>query len=105
LARVAGARPQPLRIVGTVEELELHVARGACPATDPPPDRQPFRWRAPRGARVELVGFHAPGQQGIMTHHGTRLHLHAIVDGPPRATGHVDRFRLQPGAVVHLGAP
>ena len=91
---------------GAALDLQLHVTRGACPHGTTTPATDPWRWSAPTGARVRLVGFFAPGRAGTLTHHGTDFHLHAVVamqDGTT-VTGHVDSFRLAPGAIVRVGA-
>lgn len=90
---------------GAALDLQLHVTRGACPHGTTTPATEPWRWSAPTGARVRLVGFFAPGRAGTLTHHGTDFHLHAVVavqDGTT-ITGHVDSFRLAPGASVRVG--
>ncbi|HLQ36773.1 MAG TPA: hypothetical protein VK348_03155 [Planctomycetota bacterium] len=102
--RLDPQRPRPLVITGMAAEMQLHVVRGACPDEATDPAHAPWRWSAPPGTKVELVGFHAPGQAGVMTHHGTELHLHAIVAlGDRVITGHVDHFLLAPGAEVTIG--
>lgn len=91
---------------GAALDLQLHVTRGACPHGTTTPATEPWRWSAPAGARVQLVGFFAPGRAGTLTHHGTAFHLHAVVTMPDGSTmnGHVDSFRLAPGASVRVGA-
>ncbi len=96
--------PWPLRVIGVADELALHVIRGDCPHAG---DEQTpaFRWEAPRGAAVTLIGFCAPDAAGLMTHHGTAFHLHAIASRDGTAiSGHVDRFRVAQGARVQVAA-
>jgi hypothetical protein len=100
------AQPCALRIDGEVLALDLHVVRGDCPhAADAAIPA--YRWHAPLGTTIVLVGFHAPGAEGVLTHHGSDFHLHAITaDGGPSAAGpiagHVDGFELAPGARVQI---
>jgi alpha-acetolactate decarboxylase len=107
LARLA-ARFAPLATVdvtGVVEQLNVHVARGACPHGATTPATQPHLWSAAAGTTVRLVGFYAPDAAGSLTHHGTAFHLHAIAvtAAGDRRSGHVDAFVLRPGAIVRLG--
>jgi hypothetical protein len=82
----------------------LHVVRGACPHGAATADRQPARWSA-AGVPVRAVGFFVRGQQGVVTHMGTALHLHAFAnDGARRAMGHVDELALTAGAVLRVPA-
>jgi hypothetical protein len=97
--------PATIDVEGDAATLALHVARGACPHGEATPATEPWRWNAPAGTAVRLVGFFAPDREGVMTHHGTAFHLHAIAragDGQV-ITGHVDSFALQPGARVRIG--
>lgn len=106
-ADAADAEPLPLVIEGEVEELDLHVVRGYCPHGVPKAGAQPpERWSVASGevARVRLVGLFAVGREGLLTHHGTALHVHALVDGSPRVMGHVDALRLRAGARLLLPA-
>ena len=99
------SQPWAVRIEGRSAALELHVIRGDCPHA---PDAAIPAWRGspPEGTPVVLVGFHAPGKAGLLTHHGTEFHLHAILnDGTGPVAGHVDRFTLLPGARVLLARP
>ena len=100
--------PLPVRIQGTLGEFDIHVLDGSCPIANPdgpPPARVTGTGT---GAETEaiLVGFYAEGQGGVLTHHGQRTHLHAILstpDGP--VTGHVDSIEIQQGARLQIGVP
>lgn len=103
----AGAAPVPFVLVGEATVLEMHVVRGFCPhGGSPQPGREPDRWSVPAGRSqpVRLIGFFAPGREGVLTHHGTALHVHALVGPDRRAMGHVDAFRLAAGASLLLPA-
>ena len=48
----------------------------------------------------------AARREGELTHHGSRLHLHAIFTQDGRvATGHSDAIALEPGAMLRIAAP
>jgi acetolactate decarboxylase len=97
-------RPFPFRIEGRATSLEAHVVNGACAMQDDDHERAPLRWSLAEPAAVTLVGFHAEGRAGELTHHGTSVHLHAVVtakDGSVRS-GHVDRVALASGASLGL---
>lgn len=100
-----GLTPVPVHVEGTFERLSLHVLDGSCPVARPdgPP---PWRWEG-GGARGGLVGVYAEGQGGVMTHHGQRLHLHAVVVDPDGRvlSGHVDDVALGEGSSLFLPAP
>lgn len=97
----AGSEPLPFRVEGTARRVQLHVLDHACPLADPaaPP---PWRLDA-RDTAVVLVGFHAEGAAGVLTHHGQSSHVHALVAGG-RVAGHLDAVALAPGARLYLPA-
>ena len=92
-------RPFPFRVEGTARSLRLHVIDRVCPIAHPdgPP---PWRWSAEE-APVVLVGFHAEGSAGKLTHHGRASHVHAVVAGG-EVSGHVDDVAFAPGARLFL---
>lgn len=111
-ARASGidtTKPFPFTITADFDTLDLHVIHGACPIANPdlPPESRPWRWSA-AGTPVHatIVGFYAPDAAGVMTHHGTAIHAHAIIgrDGEI-ITGHVERFTLPTHATLGLPEP
>lgn len=93
-ARIAelaqGRETVPFMVEGEFVELEAHVLNGTCPfAADPALRSEPFRFHHER-VRGRLVGFFTTLPAGTLTHHGTRLHAHALLDDGS-AMGHVDR--------------
>jgi hypothetical protein len=51
------------------------------------------------------VGFYAADAAGVLTHHGTAIHVHAIIEYDGRVlTGHIDGLTLKPGASLQLPA-
>jgi acetolactate decarboxylase len=99
---LAGLRAWPFVVEGTTSRLDAHVLRGGCPfAGEVEPGREPIR-RSFEDARARLVGFHAPGAAGELTHHGTSSHVHVVIAGSQPFVGHVDRVELAPGAVLSV---
>lgn len=88
-----GRETMPFVVEGELRELDAHVLNGACPfAADPARRGEPVRFHR-EGVRGRLVGFFTTLPAGTLTHHGTRLHVHVILD-EGAVTGHVD------GAVI-----
>jgi alpha-acetolactate decarboxylase len=103
--------PLPFVIDGTATQLAMHVVRGYCPHGEPVAGAAaPDTFAHANGTElpVRLVGLFAPGRAGLLTHHGTSLHVHALVlarepgAAVPVALGHVDGLTLAPGAVLRL---
>lgn len=98
-------RPFPFLIEGTLTDIEIHVINGFCPhATDPATvDAQPWRWSGSQSTDVLIVGFYAPDAAGVMTHHGSLIHAHAVLSLDGRTvTGHVDRVVVAPGMSLRI---
>ncbi|VAX41155.1 hypothetical protein MNBD_PLANCTO03-1320, partial [hydrothermal vent metagenome] len=95
--------PFPFLLEGRLTSLDIHVINGYCPiATDPATiDAQPWHLANTQPVDVVIVGFYAPDAAGVMTHHGTSVHAHAVltIDGTT-LTGHVDRFAVEPGMTL-----
>ncbi len=108
-ARAAGFDPQcpiPFKVVGKLLDLELHVVAGACPMAashgrTESAMRPPFRKSWER-ANAKLVGFLAEGLEGTLTHHGSRMHAHALVEVDEPVMGHVDRVGIASGGILYL---
>ncbi|MCC6908015.1 MAG: acetolactate decarboxylase [Phycisphaerales bacterium] len=99
------SKPFPFVIEGDAIRVDLHVVNGYCPsAVDPATiDAQPWVWSSPAPGRAVIVGFYAPDAAGVMTHHATAVHLHAVVDIDGRTVaGHVDEAAAGAGAVLRL---
>lgn len=102
--RIDTSKPFPFTIVGVAESYEIHVINGYCPVATPslPPEDQPWRQKGER-VPLRLVGFYATGQEGVMTHHGSNTHMHAIIgSGEGVITGHLDSVVLAPGSKISL---
>lgn len=100
-------RVVPFMVEGPLAAVKVHVINGRCPraaaATEPDPEHQPFRGSWPQ-ARGTIVGFFAEGQTGVLTHHGSRIHAHALLAAQRPVMGHVDQLGLRPGAMLFLPA-
>lgn len=93
--------PFPFRVEGEASTLHLHVLNHSCPIADP---RGPKPWRfAGENEPTVLVGFHAQGSAGRLTHHGQRSHTHALLTARD-ISGHVDEVSFPPGARLFLPA-
>lgn len=99
------SKPFPFAIKGNLQTLDLHVINGYCPhATDPATQSaQPWQWSSETPSEVVIVGFYAENAAGLMTHHGTNVHAHAILDvDGTTITGHIDHVIVEPGMTLRL---
>lgn len=101
---IDSAKPFPFVVEGEASSLELHVIRGFCPANDAgATDSEAWRLSLDGPTRALLVGFFARDSEGVMTHHGTALHVHALLSHKgQRIAGHVDGVGVNRGAVLRL---
>lgn len=101
------ARPFPFVIEGPIDRLAIHVMNGSCPM-NMDPDKgggEPWRWISDKPVKATIVGFYAADSEGVMTHHGSAIHAHAIVDVDGKTvTGHVERLSVGPGATLRIPA-
>jgi acetolactate decarboxylase len=97
-------QPFPVMIKGDASQLDLHVVNGYCPVAIDPATREAKPWRcATNEAKVTLVGFYARDSAGVLTHHTSCLHLHALAEIDGRTLmGHIDAVTLQPGAELFV---
>jgi acetolactate decarboxylase len=88
-ALARGVETVPFVIDGEAVELDAHVLDGACPfAADPKRRGEPVRFHREKvGARV--VGFYTTLPAGTLTHHGSRIHAHVLLEDGSMM-GHVD---------------
>ena len=97
-------RPIPFVIEGEVVAMDLHVVNGLCPVVHGDEAAKPWRLSIDEPMEARVVGFFAPDAVGVMTHHGTSIHAHAVLEIDGRmVTGHVDRVRVGVGATMRLG--
>lgn len=98
-------RPFPFRIEGDFSALDLHVVNGFCPHAEENAVARDQSWTmtGPPPARVSIVGFYADNSEGVLTHHGSSIHAHALVDTQRGVlTGHVDAMAVKQGASLLL---
>ncbi len=88
-ALAGGRETVPFVIDGEAVEVDAHVLDGACPfAADPKRRGEPVRFHSEKvGARV--VGFYTTLPAGTLTHHGSRIHAHVVLEDGSMM-GHVD---------------
>jgi acetolactate decarboxylase len=109
-ARVVGIdvdAPFPFRVEGQVARLDLHVIDGrhVVDTGDPHEDHLRASVRTSlHDVRATVLGFHSFSGQGVFTHSGSNVHMHAVVD-EPEWCGHVDDVVVRSGATLWLPAP
>lgn len=99
------SRPFPFQIEGELSALDLHVINGYCPHSggDASDANKPWTFTTTARTPAKIVGFFAKNSEGVMTHHDTTIHAHAIIrlgEGP--LTGHVDSFAVHAGVTLVL---
>jgi acetolactate decarboxylase len=98
-------KPFPFVIEGTATEIEMHVINGSCPFGGEPAtmDTEPWRRKSQLPVRATIVGVFAADSAGVMTHHETSIHAHALLELDGRmATCHVDRVSMGPRATLRI---
>jgi hypothetical protein len=86
----------------TAATASMHVIAGACPHANP--DAEVFRVALKPGTPTRVVGVYAEGRAGELTHHGARIHAHAIFEYEGRTiTAHVDELGLADGGTLRVG--
>jgi len=85
--------------------VQAQVIRGDCPhagVTEGQGKNKPPITFALSDEAAVLIGFLAEDSGGILTHHGSRKHIHALDSGAPSKTGHVDFLQIFPGSTIRL---
>ena len=93
--------PFPFFITGSTNDFHMHVINGFCPVANPnlAAKFQPWRLVGSQSTPITVVGFYAKNQEGVMTHHGSNLHIHGIIDQDGTITsGHLDSVEINDGA-------
>lgn len=102
------SRPFPFVIQGEAASLDMHVINGFCPLSgaEAAADREPWRLALAEATPATIVGFFARDSEGVLTHHGTAMHAHALLarDGG-WTTGHVDSIAIEAGATLRVPEP
>ncbi len=99
--------PFPFYILATTEAYEMHVINGFCPVITPDLEPKDQPWRL-HGVETTLliVGFFAKNQEGVMTHHGSSVHIHGIdTSRNEMVSGHLDSVAVQEGSTIFLPVP
>jgi hypothetical protein len=70
-----------------------------------PADRQAHRGSFPKTAG-RIVGVYAENAEHRLTHHGTKTHMHALLEDKEgqQYTGHIERVGLSAGTLLRLPA-
>jgi hypothetical protein len=105
-AGIDRTKPVPFVIEGGFSKLAMHVINGRCPfnpGVEAPGAGEPIR-RAFNEVTGRLIGFYTEGPPGELTHHGSRIHAHALIGNPRPTTGHVDRADFGQGVTILLPA-
>jgi acetolactate decarboxylase len=85
----------------------MHVINGYCPVASPKlaDEFKPWRLAVGKPTQLNIVGFFAKNQEGVMTHHGSNIHIHGFVQkNGAVATGHLDSVAMEKGAKLYLPA-
>ncbi|MBC8310565.1 MAG: hypothetical protein ISR75_06130 [Phycisphaerales bacterium] len=96
--------PFPFYVNATTTNYEMHVINGFCPVASPdlPPEDQPWRLHGEE-TEMLIVGFFAKNQEGVMTHHGSNIHIHGLdTSGAEGASGHLDSVNIAPGSTIFV---
>ena len=93
--------PFVFEIKGTAITVKTHIITGECAYAVA--DADPLSLEIVSPTQVSVVGIYAQGQAGVLTHHGTSVHMHVIFqrDGAT-ITGHIDEISFLAGAELHL---
>jgi cytochrome c peroxidase len=99
----------PFLIQGVLEDVHLHIIRGACPVHSRrnkvvlAEEERPFEWHQ-RQLNGRVVGVYAVNQAGKLTHPGTNIHAHLIfhTEDGSTVTGHLEQFGIEAGSTVRL---
>ncbi|MBC8202500.1 MAG: hypothetical protein H8E91_01590 [Planctomycetes bacterium] len=98
--------PFPFYVYANTTSYDMHVINGFCPVASPDlPERdQPWRLHGKETGML-IVGFYAKNQEGVMTHHGSNIHIHGIdTSGKDVVSGHLDRVEVLAGSTIFVPA-
>lgn len=97
------SKPFPFVIRGEMTKLESHVIAGSCPLSGKEGGIAPWRLSITNPVRATLVGVFASDQAGIMTHHGSSVHMHVVMPLDGRTiTAHVEEVTVGAGSILQL---
>jgi alpha-acetolactate decarboxylase len=92
----------PFIVHGRVDGLATHVLAGRCPYAPGDSDGSEPARRTTDHADAVLVGFYTDLPPGVLTHHGAKTHVHALLRGEIDYVGHVDEARIPAGTTLLL---
>lgn len=104
---IDSTKPFPFLVIGDAVEFQMHVIHGYCPVATPnlADEYKPWRLALRTSTPITVVGFFAKNQEGVMTHHGSQIHMHCFIEKEGGvATGHLDSVQLKKGATLYLPA-
>lgn len=100
-------RPFPFVVEGDFRHLSAHVINGYCPMNQKvdvrSTENQPVRLDDVPGSG-KLIGIYAEDSAGELTHHGSSMHVHVLMESSPAMVAHVEGVALAPGAKLRLPA-
>lgn len=87
----------PFRVEGSFSNLDFHVITGSCPINGGEPLRDSVEI-----VDGQLVGIFASDAAGVVTHHGSKTHIHVVTDEQQPRTGHVDAVTIKKGSMIYF---
>jgi acetolactate decarboxylase len=87
----------PFRIEGNFCDLDFHVITGSCPINGGEPLRGSVET-----SEGQLIGIFASDAAGVITHHGSKTHIHVVTDEEKPRTGHVDSVIIKKGSKIYF---
>ncbi|MCP4798536.1 MAG: acetolactate decarboxylase [bacterium] len=87
----------PFRIEGSFSNLDFHVITGSCPINGGEPLRDSVEF-----IDGQLIGIFASDAEGVITHHGSKTHIHVITDEKRPRTGHVEAVTIKKGSLIYF---
>lgn len=103
---IDASKPFPFMLDGDLIDLQLHVIHGACPMR--PGARltaaqEPWRMTIDLPTPGRVVGFYAAESVGKLTHPGTSMHAHVLMQNEGHEiTGHAERLGIAGGGMLML---
>jgi len=98
--------PFPFYVYANTTSYDIHVINGFCPVATPDLSTEDQPWRL-HGEKTSMlvIGFFAKNQEGVMTHHGSNLHMHGVDSSEKTLiSGHLDSIEVVPGSSIFVPA-
>jgi acetolactate decarboxylase len=101
--RASASEPCWVRFQAIVDSIHWHVIHWPLDVPiEPSNHKRHAHYGVDAALRVDVVGVYAPQGAGVITHHSSNLHLHAITARGEAV--HVEDVVLPPGTVVMIGS-